>query len=523
MSKHEEAIARDKAIMMDAPRRGPVADQRNAVSGALASRASRSAGRSSSGARRLFRIFDLLAVLAASLLLLSAALDGVGSAQSVWHHDGNGRLLLVAALLAPFCFDWAGLYVQVGARRRLLAWGRAVVAFASLLGLLVLAALAFTPNWPSTAGMLIEWAALALALLVLGRIVALAAVSAPVGPFGPRERVAVLGTNALADEVASLLARGRTNSQLVGMFDAQGHEVRRAAEPARRTQSASLKEMAMRGEVDSVLITLAPSEQARVAELARELSPFAIDVAVCADPPFAASPVPPARPQVRSSGADVWSIDGLRTLQLVRRPLRRRQLLVKAIEDRVLSLLMLVALSPLLLAIGLAVRFTSPGPVLFKQRRHGLRNREIVVYKFRSMRADATDHGGRVQTSRGDPRVTSVGRFIRASSLDELPQLLNVLRGEMSLVGPRPLPIDMRTDGLLCSEIVADYANRHRVKPGITGWAQINGFRGATTTREQVAARIRLDNHYIETWSLWLDLKIMVLTLFRVFDDDNAY
>ncbi len=465
------------------------------------------------------RVFDLIAMLAAALLLLNATLGVAGDARWLWHQPGNGRLLLVAALLAPFCFDWAGLYARSGRRQRLMALGRAAVALASVLGLLLFVAALSLPNWPFTAEMLIEWAALTLALLALGRLAFLAAFSLPRMRGLMQEKVAVLGNSSLADRVASHFESGGSAAHLVGLFDEQGHALRRpgGAEPRRRT----LRELAMRGEVDRVVIALPSAKGERVTELTRELSPFAIDVAVCLDPLPAWDKTRTRHADARSE--DMYSMGGVPARRVVRRPLRRDQILVKALEDRALGLLLLVGLSPLLLVVAAAIRLTSPGTAFFKQTRHGFRNREFTVYKFRTMRADAADLGGRVQTTRGDPRITPIGAFLRASSLDELPQLLNVVRGEMSLVGPRPLPVDMRTGGLLCSEIVDDYANRHRVKPGITGWAQINGYRGATTTREQVSERVRLDNSYIDNWSLLFDLKILVLTLVRVFNDENAF
>lgn len=395
----------------------------------------------------------------------------------------------------------------------------AAVALALVLGVSLLVAAFSQADWPVTAEMLVEWSALTLALLALGRVAFLTAFALPPVRGLMRENVAVLGSSSLADRVVSHFESGGSAAHLVGLFDDQGYALRRpgGAEPRGRT----LRELAMRGDVDRVVIALPSAKQTRVTELARELSPFAIDVAVCLEtlPSWDAISVPRAD----THGDGMCSMGGVPAQRVVRRPLRRGQIVLKAVEDRALGLLLLVGLSPLLLVIAAAIKLTSPGTAFFKQTRHGFRNREFAVYKFRTMRADAADLGGRVQTMRADPRVTPIGAFLRASSLDELPQLINVVRGEMSLVGPRPLPIDMRTGGLLCSEIVDDYANRHRVKPGITGWAQISGYRGATTTREQVSERVRLDNSYIDTWSLLLDLKILLLTLVRVFHDENAF
>jgi len=209
---------------------------------------------------------------------------------------------------------------------------------------------------------------------------------------------------------------------------------------------------------------------------------------------------------------------------LAERPIRRWHALVKAAMDYTLGGIATLALLPALGAIALAIRIDDPGPVLFKQRRHGYNNREFEIYKFRTMRLGANKSADAIkQTERDDPRVTRVGRFLRKWSLDELPQLFNVLRGEMSLVGPRPHAVVMRTEQRLGEEIVAAYPHRHRVKPGITGWAQVHGARGATDTEAQLRRRIELDLYYIEHCSPLLDFKVLLMTCREVLRATNAY
>jgi exopolysaccharide biosynthesis polyprenyl glycosylphosphotransferase len=209
---------------------------------------------------------------------------------------------------------------------------------------------------------------------------------------------------------------------------------------------------------------------------------------------------------------------------LAERPIRRWHALAKAGMDYTLGGIATLALLPALGAIALAIRLDDPGPVLFKQRRHGYNNREFEIYKFRTMRLGANKSADAIkQTERDDPRITRVGRFLRKWSLDELPQLFNVLRGEMSLVGPRPHAVVMRTEQRLGEEIVAAYPHRHRVKPGITGWAQVHGARGATDTEAQLRRRIELDLYYIEHCSPLLDFKVLLLTCREVLRATNAY
>jgi lipopolysaccharide/colanic/teichoic acid biosynthesis glycosyltransferase len=185
----------------------------------------------------------------------------------------------------------------------------------------------------------------------------------------------------------------------------------------------------------------------------------------------------------------------------------------KRVQDLVIGAAALLVAAPLMAIIALVVKLDSPGPVFFRQRRHGFNNEEIVVWKFRTMRAELADPSAEQQVTKGDPRVTRVGGVLRKLSLDELPQLINVMRGEMSLVGPRPHAIGMKTAGEDSSRIVAEYAWRHRMKPGLTGWAQINGSIGAVDTPEAVRRRVKLDVEYIETQSIGFDLYILAVTV----------
>jgi putative colanic acid biosynthesis UDP-glucose lipid carrier transferase len=193
--------------------------------------------------------------------------------------------------------------------------------------------------------------------------------------------------------------------------------------------------------------------------------------------------------------------------------------LVKRLSDIVMATIILVLISPLLLAIAIGVKLSSPGPVIFRQRRNGLDGSEITVYKFRSM---TTQDNGPVidQATKGDPRITPFGAFLRRTSLDELPQFFNVLQGRMSIVGPRPHAV---AHNEIYRELIKAYMVRHKVRPGITGWAQVNGLRGETETIDKMKARVEYDLEYLRNWSLGLDLQIIVRTLRVIFFDRNAY
>ncbi|WP_258305800.1 undecaprenyl-phosphate glucose phosphotransferase [Chromohalobacter israelensis] len=193
---------------------------------------------------------------------------------------------------------------------------------------------------------------------------------------------------------------------------------------------------------------------------------------------------------------------------------------LKRLEDLLLGALITILVLPFCLAIAIGVKISSPGPVLFKQYRTGANGKKFKVYKFRSMRVHEEDNGKVTQASKTDPRVTPIGAFLRRTSLDELPQFYNVLQGRMSIVGPRPHALSHNEH---YKELVESYMRRHKVKPGITGWAQVNGFRGETDTLEKMEQRVKYDLWYIDNWSLWLDVKIIFLTVFKGFISRNAY
>jgi Undecaprenyl-phosphate glucose phosphotransferase len=216
-------------------------------------------------------------------------------------------------------------------------------------------------------------------------------------------------------------------------------------------------------------------------------------------------------------------IGGDPAIDVALRPLTAGQALCKRVEDVCVAGAAVLLLLPVLPLIALAIKLDSPGPVLFRQKRVGYHESTFDLLKFRSMRHEMQDEGSLRQTSRGDDRVTRVGRLLRRTSLDELPQLINVLRGEMSVVGPRPHALQMTAAGLPMSQTLDEYVSRHRIKPGITGWAQINGCRGEVHTMTKLGERIALDCYYIENWSLVLDAWIMLRTLLLLVSDRHAY
>lgn len=207
-------------------------------------------------------------------------------------------------------------------------------------------------------------------------------------------------------------------------------------------------------------------------------------------------------------------------IEVIDSPLSGWSIMLKWMEDKILSGILLFIFLPVLLCVALAIKLESKGPVLFKQKRFGYNNRVFEIYKFRSMYCDNEDKKTTIQASKEDPRITRVGKFIRRTSLDELPQLLNVFLGSMSLVGPRPHAVDHNEE---YSTLIDGYFARHRVKPGITGWAQVNGFRGETDTLDKMEGRVDYDTYYCDNWSLFFDFQILAMTAFVGFINKNAY
>lgn len=267
-----------------------------------------------------------------------------------------------------------------------------------------------------------------------------------------------------------------------------------------------------RGEIDQVIVALPWSADSRLKIVVEQLAMTPVRIRLAPD---MVSFMFAQRPVVLLGEVPVMT--------LFERPISGADHAVKWLEDRLIAAIALVLLAPLLAIIAVAIKLDSKGPVFFRQPREGFNNQPFLVWKFRSMFAERNQLDDIVQASRHDPRVTRVGAFLRRTSLDELPQLINVLTGSMSIVGPRPHAPSTRAGGRLFSDVVSSYAARHKVKPGITGWAQVCGWRGETDTEDKLVKRLEHDLYYIENWSLWFDIYIVIRTVFTVLAQRAAY
>jgi Undecaprenyl-phosphate glucose phosphotransferase len=328
-------------------------------------------------------------------------------------------------------------------------------------------------------------------------------------------RAVIVGGGRPAEELIRQLRRSTSAGiKVCGVFDDRAKD--RSVEPVDRYRVlGTFDEMAAfcRAEgIDLIIVTLPATAEERILQLMKKLWELPIDVRISAH-----------HSKLRLRPRAYSYIGDIPFLAVFDKPLSDWGWAVKEIEDRVLAAIMILLLSPVMIGVALTVKFTSRGPIIFRQKRHGFNNQLVEVYKFRSMYTDMCDAKASRLVTKDDPRVTPVGRFIRKSSLDELPQLFNVLKGELSLVGPRPHATQAKAGERIYNEVVDGYYARHRMKPGITGLAQIHGWRGETDTEEKLQRRVEYDIQYIDNWSVWMDLYILAMTPVSLLNTKNAY
>jgi Undecaprenyl-phosphate glucose phosphotransferase len=423
-----------------------------------------------------------------------------------------GRFSVVAAVLSVLIFRLSGHYRIEHILDGPFAVRKFLVSFFWLVWLgLIMAFLTKSLSDVSrvwTVLWLISWGGVAVA----SRAGATRLMTARVAKGDLYESIAVIGATDWAYQLCAQLTKQKIPPlRILGVFDDRQDRI---AEPFARSVRTveELLELGRRVHIDRVVLALPLEAEARILQLSRRLKALSVNILACPD-----------LRKFELLRRPIVDQAGMPAIRIAARPISDGHFLLKTATDKLVCIALLVMLVPVLLVIALGIKCSGPGPVLFRQKRHGYNNREFEVLKFRSMRVEATDASGARQTVREDSRVSSFGAVLRRTSLDELPQLINVLRGDMSLVGPRPLPIGMRTHDLYNHEIVEEYAHRHRVRPGITGWAQVNGSRGATESPQQLQKRVEMDLFYIENWSLLFDFKILMLTIVHLLRPKNAF
>jgi Undecaprenyl-phosphate glucose phosphotransferase len=420
-------------------------------------------------------------------------------------------VILLACLLTTMLFpgfqlyaSWRGESLEKELRKILTAWGTVAVLLL-LLGAAIKTTAVYSRLWMS------YWFAVSGILLIASRL-ALRSLLHWLRFQGLNERrVIIAGSGELADTVTDRLLNNRwIGLKLLGCFAESDSnlEDRDRRVPVLGTFDR-LAEFLDHHQVDQIWLAVPWSQQKIIDQVLYELRHSTVDIHMVPD-----------LVSYRLLNTSITEIAGLPVLNLSTSPMHGISQILKLIEDATLSLIILLLISPLMLLIAIGVKLSSPGPILFRQKRHGYDGREVEIWKFRSMRVHQEEDDKVTQATRNDARITAFGAFLRNTSLDELPQFINVLQGRMSIVGPRPHAV---VHNNYYKHEIEHYMLRHKVKPGITGWAQIHGLRGETDTLEKMRQRVEYDLYYIENWSLWFDLKIIGLTLLNGFVNPNAY
>lgn len=363
---------------------------------------------------------------------------------------------------------------------------------------------------------LITWLISGAVLLVAYRLLLRAMVQLWTAHGRLKRRTVIVGGGADAEVLISQIRAGAEQDiNLLGLFDDRiGERSPDEVSGVHKLGKVSdLIEFARRTPVDLVIVSMPLSAEKRVLDMLTQLWVLPVDIRLSAH-----------MSKLRFTDRAYSYVGDLPVLDMADRPISDWNLMFKWVFDKSVALTALILLSPVMILTAIAIKLESKGPVFFRQNRHGFNNELIRIYKFRSMRTDMLDAAAAKLVTKNDPRVTRVGKFIRKTSIDELPQLFNVLKGELSIVGPRPHALQAKAENLLYYEAVEGYFARHRVKPGMTGWAQVNGWRGETDTIDKIMQRVNHDLYYIEHWSILLDMYIVLMTpVSLVAKNENAY
>ena len=453
-------------------------------------------------------LFRHLVIAADAILLLLAGWAAAPLPSGSSLIPASLHALVFAGLLAGstmYLVDKCGAYHL--ARFRQVARPVVEVAIAVLLSAAAAAAVAILLANPTRADFiwLGRWTGFSLLLLGISRQVVRIVAARGVRSGALLRKVAIVGANDMAEQLIEQLSDPRLPQpcRIIGVFDdrAVGRRPPTVGNFQVGGNVDALCAYAATEHVDLIVIALPWSRAMQIWTMMQRLQWISADVMI-----------PLERDGFNPRVANVASIAGEPALQVMRQPLQGARALLKIGEDYLVASIALVVTAPVMLIAAIAIRLDSPGPILFRQPRNGFNKGVFSCFKFRTMYVDPNDTGV-VGVTRDNPRITRVGGILRRLSIDELPQLLNVLRGEMSVVGPRPHVPGMKVGEQDYTEAVREYASRYRIKPGITGWAQINGMRGGIHTVEKARRGVDLDMHYIENWSIWLDIRIMARTL----------
>ena len=422
-------------------------------------------------------------------------------------------VILASVLLANVLFNAARTHRIAAYRTMFTQLGRVLACWTAVMVVLAVGIFFFKAGDNFSRVWLASWFSGGALLLVAYRLTLRAVVQRWTEQGRLRRRTVIVGGGKDAEALVEQV-KVSNDIALLGLFDDRIDD--RSPETVggfpKLGKVVDLIEFARRTPVDLVIVSMPLSAEKRVLDMLTQLWVLPVDIRLSAH-----------MSKLKFTHKAYSYVGDIAVFDMADRPISDWNLIFKWVFDKAVALLALILLSPVMVITAIAIKLESRGPVFFRQNRHGFNNELIRIYKFRSMRTDMLDASAAKLVTKGDPRVTRVGRFIRKTSIDELPQLFNVLKGELSVVGPRPHALQAKAANQLYYEAVDGYFARHRVKPGMTGWAQINGWRGETDTLEKIMQRVNHDLYYIEHWSILLDLYILFMTPIRLFDTKNAY
>jgi Undecaprenyl-phosphate glucose phosphotransferase len=457
---------------------------------------------------RFVEFLTVLATGSCALLVLKDQLPPSGFAAYL-------NTVVLGATFSAIIFEWVGAYdVDVWYHRsesyRRLLWGWATTTAA-----LLAFGFAFkivTDEYSRLWG--VSWFFATAGMLLVVRTVAFHQMKRLRAQGKFDVRVLICGAGPQGERLSAFIAESKTlTMRVIGFIDDRASRVPRVVNGLPVLGGMDELERLIRLDmVDQVILAMPWQAEERIYKIVAKVAMTPVKVRLAPD-----------LIGYRYPNRSFRLLDGLPVLELFDRPISGVAHIVKGSEDQVAVLAAAIIFAPIIALIALAIKLDSRGPVFFRQDRIGFNNRVIRVWKFRTMRQDRCENEEIKQARRGDPRVTRVGVILRRTSLDELPQLFNVLSGEMSIVGPRPHAPSTKAAGRIFDQVVDSYASRHKVKPGITGWAQVNGWRGETDTEEKLIKRVEYDLYYIENWSVLFDMSIMLRTILTVFKAANAY
>jgi Undecaprenyl-phosphate glucose phosphotransferase len=425
-------------------------------------------------------------------------------------------IILIAVVAANIAFNAARTH-RISAYRTLAKQiGRVLAAWSLIFTAIAVSAFLFKASDSVSRVWLVTWFVGGAIVLVLFRLSLRALVQQWTREGKLRRRTVIVGGGPDAERLIQAIRKGADNEiRVFGLFDDRDDE--RSPEAVaglpKLGRVSDLIEFARQTRVDLVLVSMPLSAEKRVLDMLKQLWVLPVDIRLSAH-----------MSQLRFTSKAYSYVGEVPVFDMADRPISDWNLVYKWLFDKIVALTAIILLSPVMIVTAILIKLESKGPVIFKQKRHGFNNELIEVYKFRSMYTDRSDANAAKLVTKNDPRVTKVGRVIRKTSIDELPQFFNVLKGELSVVGPRPHALQAKADNKLYYEAVDGYFARHKVKPGVTGWAQINGWRGETDTVDKILQRVHHDLYYIENWSILLDLYILFMTpISLVSKNENAF